>query len=66
MSLTTSTTEQAHFPKYQLVEVDSSVRPARVTVLSCHKSREEATEAWKASAVANIDFYDISHSVIEL
>ena len=53
-------------PKYQLVEVDSSVRPARVTVLSCHESKEEATEAWKASAVAKIDFYDISHSVVEL
>ena len=66
MSLTKSTTEQAHLPKYQLVEVDSSVRPARVTVLSCHENNKEATKAWKASAVAKIDFYDISHSVIEL
>ena len=66
MSLTKSASTQAHLAKYQLVEVDSSVRPARVTVLSCHKSKEEATEAWKASAMAKIDFYDISHSVIEL
>ena len=66
MSLTKSTTAQAHLPKYQLVEVDSSVRPARVTVLSCHENKKEATKAWKASAVAKIDFYDISHSVIEL
>ncbi len=66
MSLPKSTTEQTHLAKYQLVEVDSSVRPARVTVLSCHESKEEATEAWKASAVAKIDFYDISHSVVEL
>ncbi|MGC6439733.1 MAG: hypothetical protein ACON4Q_03740 [Candidatus Puniceispirillaceae bacterium] len=65
MPVTSSAAQQTHFPKYQLVEVDSSVRPARVTVLSCHESKEEATEAWKASAVAKIDFYDISHSVVE-
>lgn len=53
-------------PKYQLVEVDSSVRPARVTVLSLHNNKEDATEAWKASAFAKIDFYDISHSVLEI
>ena len=53
-------------PKYQLVEVDSSVRPARVTVLSVHSNKDDATEAWKASAFAKIDFYDISHSVLEL
>ena len=49
-----------------MVEVDSSVRPARVTILSSHESKEDATEAWKASAVAKIDFYDISHSVLEI
>ena len=52
--------------KFQVVEVDSSVRPARVTILSSHESKEDATEAWKASAVAKIDFYDISHSVLEI
>ena len=55
-----------HLSKFQVVEVDSSVRPARVTILSSHESREDATEAWKASAVAKIDFYDISHSVLEI
>jgi hypothetical protein len=55
-----------HLPKFQVVEVDSSVRPARVTILSSHESKEDATEAWKASAVAKIDFYDISHSVLEI
>ncbi len=52
--------------KFQVVEVDSSVRPARVTILSSHESKEDATEAWKASAIAKIDFYDISHSVLEI
>lgn len=55
-----------HLSKFQVVEVDSSVRPARVTILSSHESKEDATEAWKASAVAKIDFYDISHSVLEI
>ena len=55
-----------HTSKFQVVEVDSSVRPARVTILSSHESKEDATEAWKASAVAKIDFYDISHSVLEI
>ena len=55
-----------HLFKFQVVEVDSSVRPARVTILSSHESKEDATEAWKASAVAKIDFYDISHSVLEI
>lgn len=55
-----------HLSKFQVVEVDSSVRPARVTILSTHESKEDATEAWKASAVAKIDFYDISHSVLEI
>ena len=55
-----------HLPKFQVIEVDSSVRPARVTILSSHESKEDATEAWKASAVAKIDFYDISHSVLEI
>ena len=55
-----------HLSKFQVVEVDSSVRPARVTILSSHESKEDATEAWKASALAKIDFYDISHSVLEI
>ena len=55
-----------HLSKFQVVEVDSSVRPARVTILSSHESKEDATKAWKASAVAKIDFYDISHSVLEI
>ena len=55
-----------HLSKFQVVEVDSSVRPARVTILSSHESKEDPTEAWKASAVAKIDFYDISHSVLEI
>ena len=55
-----------HLSKFQVVEVDSSVRPARVTILSSHESKEDATEAWKASAIAKIDFYDISHSVLEI
>ena len=55
-----------HLSKFQVVEVYSSVRPARVTILSSHESKEDATEAWKASAVAKIDFYDISHSVLEI
>jgi len=55
-----------HLSKFQVVEVDSSVRPSRVTILSSHESKEDATEAWKASAVAKIDFYDISHSVLEI
>ena len=49
-----------------MVEVDSSVRPDRVTILSSDESKEDATEAWKASAEAKIDFYDISHSVLEI
>ena len=52
--------------KCQVVEVDSSVRPARVTILSSHESKEDVIEAWKSSAVAKIDIYDISHSVLEI
>ena len=52
--------------KYQVVEVDSSIRPARVTILSTHSDHEDATKAWKASAFANIDYYDISHSIVEV
>ena len=55
-----------HPSKFQVVEVDSSVRPARVTILSSHESKEDAIEARKSSAVAKIDFYDISHSVLEI
>jgi hypothetical protein len=55
-----------HLTKFQVVQVDSSVRPARVTILSSHESKEDATEAWKASAVTKIDFYDISHCVLEI
>ena len=53
-------------PKYQVVEVDSSIRPARVKILSTHMNHDDATKAWKASAFANIDYYDISHSIIEV
>ena len=66
MTRMTPPSETTTIPKYQLVEVDSSVRPARVTVLSVHNNKEDAAEAWKASAFAKIDFYDISHSVLEL
>ena len=45
-----------HPTKFQVVEVDSSVRPARVTILSSHESKEDATEARKASVLAEIDF----------
>ena len=55
-----------YLSKLQVVEVDRSVCPARVTVLSSHECKEDATEAWKASAVAKIDFYDISPSVLEI
>ena len=55
-----------HPSKFQVFEVDSSIRPARVSILSSHESKEDATEAWKASAAAKIDFYDISHSVLEI
>ena len=55
-----------HLSKFRVVQVDSSVRPARVTILSSHESKEDVTEAWKASAVAKIDFYDILHSVLEI
>ena len=65
MSLPKSTTEQAHLAKYQLVEVDSSVRPARVTVLSCHESKKKRLRHGKRQP-SQIDFYDISHSVVEL
>ena len=45
-----------HRSKFQVVEVGSSVRPARVTILSSHESKEDATEARKASVLAEIDF----------
>ena len=51
---------------YQLVEIDSSVRPAQVTILSVHQNKDDATEAWKASAFAKIDFVDISHRILEI
>ena len=62
----TATPLENQLAKYQLVEVDSSVRPARVTVLSTHDTEAEAKSAWKASAFSKIDFYDISHSIIEV
>ena len=34
-----------HPSKFQVVEVDSSVRPARVTILSSHESKEDTSEA---------------------
>ena len=55
-----------HLPKFQMVEVDSSVRPARVTILSSHENKKDAIETQKSSAVAKVDFYDISHSVLEI
>ena len=55
-----------HPSKFQVVEVDSSVRPARVTISSSDESKEDTTEAWKASAVAKINIYEISHSVLEI
>ena len=55
-----------HPSKFQVVEVDSSVRPARVTISLSDESKEDTTEAWKASAVAKINIYEISHSVLEI
>ena len=55
-----------HLSKFQVVEVDSSVRPARVTILSSHDSKKDASEAQKSCAEAKIDIYDISHSVLEI
>ena len=52
--------------KFQVVEVDSFVRPARVTILSSHDSKKDASGAWKSSAVAKIDIYDISYSALEI
>ena len=49
-----------------MVEVDSSVRPARVTILSSHESKKDVIKGWKPSAVAEFDIYDISHSVLEI
>ena len=66
MAQNLSSARNFHPSKFQVVEVDSSVRPARVTIWSSHEGKEDATEAWKASAVAKIDFYDISHSVLEI
>ena len=66
MSQNLSSEENIYPTKFLVVEVDSAVRPARVNILSSHESKKDATEAWKASAVAKIDFYDISHSVLEI
>ena len=55
-----------HPSKFQVVEVDSSVRPARVTILSSHESKKDATEARKSSAFAKIDFYNIRHIALEI
>ena len=61
-----SSEENIYPAKFQVVEVDRSVRSARVTILSFHESKKDAIEAWKSSAVADIDIYDISHSVLEI
>ena len=66
MSQNLSSEENIYPTKFQVVEVDSSVRPAHVTILSSHDSKKDASEAWKSSAVAKIDIYDISHSVLEI
>ena len=55
-----------HLSKFQVVEVDSSVRPARVTILSSHESKKDAIEVCKSCAVAKFDIYDISNSVFEI
>ena len=55
-----------HPSKFQVVEVDSSVRPVRVTILSSHESKKDVIEVWKSSAVAKIDIYDISQSFLEI
>ena len=49
-----------------MVEVDSSVRAARATIFSSHESKKDVIEALKSSAVAEIDIYEISHSVLEI
>ncbi len=66
MTFASQTQVRTDTQKYQVVEVDSSIRPARVTILSTHSDHEDATKAWKASAFANIDYYDISHSIVEV
>ena len=53
-------------PHYQLLEIDSSVRPAQVKLLSVHSNQEEAAKAWKSSAFAHIDFMEISHRILKV
>ena len=66
MSQNLSSEETFHPSKFQVVEVDSSVRPACVTILSSRESKKDGIEVWKSSVIAKIDIYDISHSVLEI
>ena len=66
MSYNHNKKEHSHLCKFLAVEIGSYIRPACVAVLSFHESKEDAIEAWKSSAVANIDFYDIPHSILEI
>lgn len=55
MSIIHNTKHHSNFPKFMVVEVDGTVRPARATVLRCHENKEAANESWRASAVDKID-----------
>ena len=44
MAQNLSTECNFHPSKFQVVEVDSSVRPARVTILSSHESKKDVIE----------------------
>ncbi len=45
MSYDLSIKDHTFMCKFQVVGLDSSVRPARVTVLSSHESKQDAIEA---------------------
>ena len=66
MSQNLSSEENIYPTNVQVVGVDSSVRPAPVTILSSHDSKKDASEAKNSCAEAKIDIYDISHSVLEI
>lgn len=66
MSDKPSIKDQVHNANYLVVEVDSSVRPAKVSIISGHQDKETALAEWKAIAFAKVDFWEISHSIIEL
>ena len=61
-----SSEENIYLTKFQVVELDSSVTPAHVNILSCNESKKDATKARKLSAVAKINFYDIKHIALEI